>query len=520
MILGYRTAQASRNAFPWGPSEGSATASVLLVYAAAHAALRLSFSGNFATDDAQAVLYLSQLRLVYTIYQPPLYEWLLWGFQQVFGISMVAALALKGALLGAAAFFLYQTARLVGGNRSVAAITVLAWSLFYQVGWNLLEGATHTSMVLFSASMTLYALLKAIAGGRVLSYCLFTAGVAVGMLSKFSYPVFLIALIVTVLLTQGARTRLRLPFLALALATGCLASAPYFLAILSQEGAALALAGKMNRDVDTSLAGLLIGPQKTFIAYFLYSLAFLPVFALFFARDLPLKRIWKGVPASDQGGGPPFDGAHFCLRLFFVCGVIVAFGAFVFGLDNIKERHLHPFFLPLPIALFAMLPVAASTLRKFRPLRLVILIVAVGIFAVRFVTLAFPDEAICGRCRERIPYEGLAEALKHQPGVNLIIAEDLYTAANLKRLLPGSTIINPLINREMRGEIDALNSPQACLLITGPESTSNQDEKSVVTIPWRGLGGATLERSSRWSVKAVTSADGVRGCLSNTKPEE
>ena len=82
----------------------------LLAMALAHVAVRVAVSPALKWDEAEQMLWSQQLALGYGS-QPPLYTWLQWLANQVFGPSVLALSALKHALLALSFALMYRAGR-------------------------------------------------------------------------------------------------------------------------------------------------------------------------------------------------------------------------------------------------------------------------------------------------------------------------------------------------------------------------------------------------------------------------
>ena len=72
-----------------------------------HLLLRALSTPVLGTDDMFENVLVQTLEPGYMLRQPPLYEWLLWSAQQVFGPTIWAALFVKYSLISIAALFLF-----------------------------------------------------------------------------------------------------------------------------------------------------------------------------------------------------------------------------------------------------------------------------------------------------------------------------------------------------------------------------------------------------------------------------
>ena len=90
----------------------------LLAFALAHVALRMATSPALKWDEAEQMLWSQQLALGYGA-QPPLYTWLQWALNLVFGPSVLALSLPKHALLALTYALMYLAGRERLGPRGV-----------------------------------------------------------------------------------------------------------------------------------------------------------------------------------------------------------------------------------------------------------------------------------------------------------------------------------------------------------------------------------------------------------------
>ena len=109
------------------------------VYVAVHFCARLLASPNLGEDDPFSNVYTQTLQLGYAPKQPPLYDWVLWGLQQLTGPTLVSFLILKYSLLIATVGFVYASARRVIGDPLWAMLTADSMALIYHIGWRFHE---------------------------------------------------------------------------------------------------------------------------------------------------------------------------------------------------------------------------------------------------------------------------------------------------------------------------------------------------------------------------------------------
>nr|WP_244327640.1 glycosyltransferase family 39 protein [Roseibium sp. RKSG952] len=372
--------------------------------------------------------------------QPPLYEWVLWSAQQVFGPTIWAALFVKYALISLAALFLFLIARKAIPEPKTAALCIFSYSLFYQFGWNLHEGVTQTVVLTTACAASAFFMIKALETRHLGHYALFGAAVGAGLLSKHSYPVFVIAILAAAASDAAWRGRFRLSGLALVPVVALIAYSPYLYWILS-DGLNLAASMEKTMGVEAATPHWLRageGLGKLVFAIAGFSVPLVPVLALLFWQRYAGR---KPAPLS-----PVTDVARLCGRTVLIMVVLTALLIAATGATYVKERHMHPLLLLLPVYLFADLA-RFEWHRQWRILGAVIAGVAVVVFLLRVPGFVAPDKFWCGgKCRQMKPYEALKDPLAALGASNAtLIADNGYTGGNLRVLFPGARIVAPNI---------------------------------------------------------------------------
>ena len=106
---------------------------IVATYAAIHALTRLLASGNLRTDDPLDHLLIQTLAPGYSVQQGPLYDWILWLLQQIFGTGLQSFLLLKYSLLVIMAGCLFQSSRRVTQSAMWGFIAVESMATEYQM---------------------------------------------------------------------------------------------------------------------------------------------------------------------------------------------------------------------------------------------------------------------------------------------------------------------------------------------------------------------------------------------------
>lgn len=413
---------------------------IVALWGLAHLLLRAVGSPVLGRDDMFENVLVQTLEPGYMLRQPPLYEWLLWSAQQVFGPTIWAALSVKYGLISIAALFLFLIARKAIRDPRLAALCAFSYSLFYQFGWNLHEGVTHTVVLTTACAASAFFFLKALETGRLGFYALFGVAVGAGLLGKHSYPLFVLALLLAAVSDKAWRQRLT-PFgLVLMPAVAALVYSPYAFWIVS-EGLALFANVSQTMGVtaqETHAERAVEGLSRLAFGLVGFSVPLIPVLlVLFWPRYLRCRE--AQVPHIN-------DVARFCGRTVLIMIGLTALLIVITGATYVKERHMHPLLLLLPIVLFADLERFGFE-RQWRWLTTVMVALVLVSFGARVPGLLAPDKFWCGgNCRHMKPYADLKAPLAALGAERAtLVADTGFTGGNLRVLFPGARHVAPNI---------------------------------------------------------------------------
>lgn len=511
----------------------------------AHVLLRSLLSPVLGTDDMYENVLVQVLQPGYILRQPPLYEWLLWSVQQVTGPTIWSFLLLKYGLTSLSALFLFLLARRAIEDPRLAALCIFSYSLFYQFGWNLHEGVTHTVVLVTACSATAWAFLRVLERGDLRDHVALGLAFGAGLLSKHSYPLFPLALLLACLSLPAWRARLSPLRLLLVLAVGLAVYSPYLFWVTREGFSLLGTATRtmgVSGEPDPHLWRAITGLGRLGFGLIGFSVPLVPLVVLiFFAR-------YRALVLRGQEGrikAPLSPVATLLLRAVIAVIVLTAVLILVSGATYVKERHMHPLLLLMPIVLFADLARfdwSGRFVPRCRQMALAIVAVALVGFLARVPGLVAPDRTFCGgKCRHMKPYEDLHAPLSAlgADGAMMIGADD-YTAGNLRVLFPRSKVrvLDWLSSSSLAGSARSVRRApdQQCLLVweegeTEPDRTAEDVFQSTYAVE-PGVDGATDEaremapavylkgswphfwkvegwRHSWWGVRALSPASGI-----------
>jgi len=492
---------------------------VFALYASVHALLRLTASPNLPQDDVMAVLYSQTLELGYSLRQPPLYDWMLWGVERLTGPTLAGFLLLKYALLTATGLFVYLAGLRIYRDRAWAALAAFSLLLLYQIGWNIHEGVTHTAAMICAIAATFWAFTRLVEERAWRDYALFGLALGLGALTKYGFPVFAAILLVAALPQPAMRARLLTGRMAAALALAGAIAAPFALWLAFHDHD---LAGLYGQTLSSGAAPYWQKAGRGVFLALRSTLTFLSPLILL----VPL--IFTGALAA-MGAGlaealrptRDLDWEKLLLQMALAALLLMLAAALFTGAANFRMRYMHPFYLLTPLWLIAM--ARRGQRRAWQPALFIAvsLLLAGVVLGLRAGNLYIGEPPFCSKCREMIPYAPLADALReHGFQAGTIIAGYRHTAGNMRRLFPQARVVAlrrprvvpPIRPGDREGQVAVVWDPRsegeglpkgAAQQVAALGGSLAGREPLTVRVPWTHLWRATGYRHSEWKLIVI-----------------
>jgi len=395
--------------------------SLFAAYCLLYGLVRVSFATSLTLGDATEHYLTQAFAWSYGIGNPPLHTWLFYAFKHLLGPGLFTSQLLDSVLLVVTFAALLRTGREAGlpHGASIAG----AWSLFL-VPPLIGSLSLHSDGVALAclSALTLEAAVRVTARHRPRDYVRLGLIFAVGALTKYVYLVLPFGIAIVVALLGRWRRRwvhaelvyALLPAMLLwPVLTGLLGRVEAELAMLVAERVAIRQFG-----IETTGASLLA----------------LGTSLLIYCGGLLLAvvacRPWRHGP-------PPMTDATVFVSQVAVAGFGVVVGAVVVaGGTGITPADLHVVLLPLPILAAAWVTAKDGSMPL--PYAALLVLAALAVLG----RIGWDVSPACpGPCEQRIPYDGLAEALGDIPSGATLVVSDPVTAGNLSVLYPGARIV-------------------------------------------------------------------------------
>ena len=380
---------------------------LILGYIAVVFAIRVLVLPAASQDDAEQLIFAQTLAGGYNPSQPPLYTWLIWASTQIFGVTILAVALVKFACLGLVYVFLYLAGREVFRDADedliLAALVGLSPLALYYVAFDALFNYSNTVLLAAACSATLFALLRLKRTGGLAAYAGFGLAVGVGLMSKYSYGVFVAALILAALATEAFRARLWDRRVVLSLAIAVAVCLPHLI-WLAGGGADLAAAFQAR------LSGVGEGGYFARVGLGLVKLGNAVIsflFPLFIVWLVLFPRAWRRLPAVP----PDLTDDKRCLEIFFAAALlIIAAGVLIFGITRVRNHYM---FILLAAPLYAFIRIKASNASVLsRQLFTSFLVVATLVFVIGVPVRFNWAPQISSKAYFNLPYADLARQMR------------------------------------------------------------------------------------------------------------
>lgn len=473
------------------------------------------------SDDVEAMLYSQVFQWGYILRNPPLFDWIALAVMELTGPRVEVVFGLRMGALFLMVSLLYLVAQRVQSDPLLAAAAGLSVITSLHFHWYALIDLTHS--VLAGALMPLAVLVLMALGrsARTRDFVLIGVVVAAGILAKYTFVLFALAMLGAAALNPGYRRLLTDRRMPLAIAISVALVLPHGLWVLSNAGHVAetaehalgagwgdsyleSVAAGMN-DLVASVGTVLVLPIGLILLLFYPSLRSASR-TNEDGRDATLGHIRRGRPApcppdrprpageadveratrerqerhllasapphGTAGGGHPLPIVETqrqadlrLIRDIVLAMLVLLVVAVLLGASRIRPHHL--FFLTLaPVWVFGIMDrrwVAPWRMGTYLGLTLAILLVS----ALSFAPRSHAAERACRACGSFLPYATYAEvirALGYEGGTVYYRGRHrLFHGAMLRAELPDSRFLSPDVSPQFRPPGRA--QPGDCLIL-------------------------------------------------------
>jgi len=316
----------------------------LSIYIFVHFIVRIFFSHTLQVDDAEQIDYAQNILLGYPIPQPPMYSWLSWIMFQIFGTGLLALTLLKYILITLTFWFTWLVSGQLFQHLQTRYIATFAYLLMPSFAWHMHQGFTHTILLGFGIILTLHALLLLKDNNSIKNYLYFGLALGIGLMSKYSFLLFMVPLIVSAISVASFRRVIIDQKILLSLGVFILIIGPhaYWLTQHYQE-----IFLSIDQKLKVTSDNLLVDRIRSVGQFTGAAIAFVVPFALIFIINS-----WKKLFNIDKQASKG-DSTLLLNRFFLIIlGSVVLLAIFV-SMPHFKVRWFHPLMMVFPLWMLA-----------------------------------------------------------------------------------------------------------------------------------------------------------------------
>lgn len=395
-----------------------------------HFVLRLLFSPSLEPDDADLVLFGQSLAWGYSD-QGPSYSWLLWPLFEIFGAGIVALTILRMLILATICWLIYRcTMLLTGGDTRWSILAAFSPFLVPTFIWHAVIYLTHTNLLCAITLATFYQILRLQRSNSTWDYLWLGILVGMGGLTKYNYLIVALGLAGSALIVPEFRRRILDRRIVITIGIATLMVTPHLLWLMNHWEH---VAGELSRKTGLGEQGWSLGKVATGLGQLAANLVLIPVvlvitFGWWFRRGLP--------PLPQVIADPMARAGLRLLEYSALCWLLWFVGQALLGGLHVHERWLQPFFILLPIYLFARLREVEVPTIRIRRYAQVLVLAAVAVTIAR-TTMIFVGGRDDGVYPLQMRFAEAAEKLEPTvANVDVIIAADREIGGNLHHLFP------------------------------------------------------------------------------------
>jgi len=382
-------------------------------------------------DETELLVFTQALQPGYGA-QLPLYAWLQYLSFSLFGINIVALSLLKYTLLFSTFVCVMEIALKVLKDEMGAAIATLSLFLIPQIAWESYRTLTNTVLATFMAALTLLLFVRTREKPIWTNYCLLGAAAGFGMLSKYNYTIFLIAVIIAGIATPGFRKTVIARKSILSLAVMLLITAPPYAWIMVNLDRATGSMKKLQAlDGGSLFKDWAFGFGSLIAAWIGYFWPALIVYAVFFFRFKPVRKTTANKEIHQLL-------VRTLIAAFSICSLLIL----IFKVTYFKERWLQPllFFLPIFFLYYLGARIDRKRFKGLIAATMVPALLAMLVFSGGVLLASKTGKAM----RQSPPYRSMAAQIL-QNGFNggTIITVDHRIGGNFRLFFKGSSVLVP-----------------------------------------------------------------------------
>ena len=398
-------------------------------------------------DTAELLLYNQYWSLGYGGSQPPLYNWITHLITDLFGVSLLVLSVTKFAFIAVCFLFVFLSARELGFDRRLAAISSLGIFAMPEVAWETQRSLSHSVALIAFCAIAFFFFARLKRRRTLLNYAAFGLSAAAIVLSKYNGAVFVVSLIIASLLLPRWRAIVTDRRILLSLLVFVAVTAPHFGWALSNQDAVMHRYSRFAVGAEGSFAADRLAGMRSLIWTNLLTISVILI-------PVTVALLWRRMREGRSSRLFVDDASLFLVSLFFVFQALILVAILATGATSVLNRWMQPvliFFPMMVVALFCNRNAAVSNADRSGVLRADRIVYVISLVSALAILIALPlDSMHHFRNRAHISnldYAGLLERWNEEIGSkpSTVIANDTSLFANLLLQDSQLTVLNPFL---------------------------------------------------------------------------
>ena len=418
-------------------------------------------------DDAEQLLFSQVFRWGYGVNNPPLYTWMVIAIQQIIGVENWSVSIIKFTAYFLIFHFMYLLGLRVLKDHQLVILCALSPFFLYYIAWDSIMTYSHSILVTVFILATLVSLIRTFDHMDVTSYGLFGLLLGFGLLSKYTYVIFFLSLILTTITFPAFRKIIiNTKFLISLIIIAIIVSPHAFWLYGNTDILGNSISHKFEIKqtspfLESRLKGLL-----SVITSFINFIS--PLWILLLAV------FWKPILNQLKITHIKAIKTRYLLHYLFFTLVLISILILIIGVSKVRAHYM-VLFIPFPIAFIAWLePQLKLSTKSIRFTTGVLVSVSLLVLG-GMIAKYFTEPHRCKRCQLLVPYKDISQKIRDIGFSNGTIIGYYFPhdlAGNLRSLYPNMSIIGtkyPTIFHKKE------RPPGQCLVIWMPEPMGVMD---------------------------------------------
>ncbi len=340
-------------------------------------------------DEGEQLVFSQYFDWGYQVRNPPLFTWLVIAISKAIGTNVYSVITIKFAALILSYFFLWKSAQIILDDDRLAALVAVSPLALYYVAWDSIYGYSHSVLVMAFYMATLWLVVRIAEIPRTRDFIWLGLVIGGGLLSKYVFVLFLVALLSAIALDRSFRQNLFRPPLLMSLVIATLVLMPHLVWLV--QNVENPTGGTVDSNSIKSLLRLLLAIVGFLSPLWLILVILFPTAVK--TRPISSDRRWARL-----------------LELYFLilCGAAVI-AILTLQMDRLRTHYLF-ILLPMIIYFFLRIKTVIAPLPRLQLYGGIITVFA-AVSALGMMIKFAGEPLKCSRCQHHIPYADLANEL-------------------------------------------------------------------------------------------------------------